>query len=109
MSVWRLPLPNMSGSPKPSDALAARCIGTWHANFEPIPSLSFFRNGTWREWILRGDHKRFADNYQEAFPVSQAAYDATGLGIAKHHFFAKTRLSNLKRQIASSLQEAPAP
>ncbi len=42
------------------DALAAEGITTRDANFEPIPSLSFFRGVSWREWLLKGDADRMA-------------------------------------------------
>ena len=56
------------------ELLAAEGIGTWHANFEAIPSLSFFKNETWRDWILL-NLARAAQNYRSDFPVHQEVYD----------------------------------
>jgi hypothetical protein len=85
-------------------ALAADGIVTRDANFEPIPSLSFFRNDTWREWILKGDMDRIAANYRMDFPNLREVYQATGLGIPNVHLFSPSRLRNLKNVIAKNLR-----
>lgn len=84
------------------EELGARGISTWHANFEAIPSMSFFRQGTWRNWIIAGDIPRAEANYQAGFPVHQQIYDHSGLGIAKMHVGSAWRLKQLK----TALQEA---
>jgi dTDP-4-amino-4,6-dideoxygalactose transaminase len=73
-------------------------IDTWHANFESIPSLSFFRGGAWRDWV-RGDLSRAQDNYRATFPIHQQVYDHAGLGIAKMHFASPWRLRQLKARL----------
>jgi perosamine synthetase len=88
------------------DRLAAHGVATWHANFEPIPSLSFFKNGTWRNWIIAGDIDRAAANYHGDFPVCSAVYDSIGLGFSKAHFQAPWRLRQLKAKIADCLRDS---
>lgn len=85
------------------ELLAARGVGTWHANFEAITSLSFFREGNWKEWISSGDVARAAANYAAAFPVHQKIYESTGLGIAKTHFASPWRLKSLKAALQAAL------
>jgi dTDP-4-amino-4,6-dideoxygalactose transaminase len=82
------------------EALAAQGIGTWHANFEAITSMTFFRDGAWRDWILAGDIARAATNYSGAFPIHLQVYDGGGLGIAKMHFASSWRLKELKTKLA---------
>jgi len=88
------------------DALALRNIATWHANFEPINTLSFFRNDIWRDWILAGDIERAAASYHEEFPVCREVHDNTGLGISKAHFQAPSQVKALKAHITACLREA---
>jgi dTDP-4-amino-4,6-dideoxygalactose transaminase len=84
-------------------ALTAAGIGNWHANFEAIPSMSFFRNGTWCEWLLAGDVARAGANYTASYPVHQEVYDHSGLGIAKTHFASSGRLKDLKKRLGAIL------
>lgn len=88
------------------EALAAQGIGTWHANFEAITSMTFFRDGAWRDWILAGDIARAAANYSAAFPIHQQVYDHSGLGIAKMHFASSWRVKELKTKLAHVLTAA---
>jgi perosamine synthetase len=84
-------------------ALAAGGINTWHANFEAITSMSFFQNGTWREWLLAGDVERAAANYVGPFAAHQQIYDHSGLGIGKTHFASPWRLKDLKSKLRAVL------
>ena len=88
------------------DALVLRNIATWHANFEPINTLSFFRNGAWRDWILAGDIERAATSYREELPVCREVHDHTGLGISKVHFQTPSQVKALKGHITACLREA---
>jgi dTDP-4-amino-4,6-dideoxygalactose transaminase len=85
------------------DALAAEGISTWHANFEPIPTLSFFKNDTWRDWILNGDIARVTANYHSAFPDCCTAYESTGLGVPKS-YLSSALLGGLKSKIEKCLR-----
>jgi dTDP-4-amino-4,6-dideoxygalactose transaminase len=83
------------------DELTRRGIRAWHANFEPISSLTFFKENNWRRWITKGDHERLRSNYLGPFPVAQTVYDALGLGLSQTNFLSTGNLEHLKRQLAS--------
>ena len=89
------------------EQLAARGVATWHANFEAITSLSFFKQGAWRNWILAGDLERAAANYARDFPVHQQVYDRQGLTISKAHFSTPRHVRELKAKLAACLAGGP--
>lgn len=61
-------------------------VPCWHANFELINSLSFFRSGGWRDWILRGDIDRVATNNSGPFATAERVYARSGIGVGKSNF-----------------------
>ncbi len=61
-------------------------VPNWHANFELINGLSFFRSGTWRDWALRGDIDRVEKNNQGSFPTAERVFGHSGLGLGKTNF-----------------------
>jgi dTDP-4-amino-4,6-dideoxygalactose transaminase len=81
------------------DGLFARGIPVWHANFEPINSLSLFKTDHWKTWMPNADHERIARNYATVFPVAQHVYDRGGLGLGKMNFLSRQNLQHLKSQI----------
>jgi perosamine synthetase len=81
------------------DALAARGIQVWHANFEPISSLTLFRGSAWEPWLPKADLPRTRANYQGPFPAAQRVFDARGLGLGKMNFLSPQNLRHLTRQI----------
>jgi dTDP-4-amino-4,6-dideoxygalactose transaminase len=81
------------------DALKAQGIDTWHANFELIPSLTFFRNGGWRPWLPAGSAERIMTNYQAPFANSLSVFENTGFGLSRRHFQSSAQLKNLKRKL----------
>jgi dTDP-4-amino-4,6-dideoxygalactose transaminase len=79
-------------------------IPVWHANFEPINSLSFYKEGIWKEWIIKGDIERLEANYNYYFEDSNKLYLNTGIGIMKSNFLsgkAVKRLINIIDKILS--------
>lgn len=72
-------------------SLADAGVHAWHANFEPINSLGFFRDGLWKEWILRGDMARIEQNYAGPFPAAEAVYESTGLGLFRSNFLSRAK------------------
>jgi dTDP-4-amino-4,6-dideoxygalactose transaminase len=70
-------------------------IPNWHANFELINSLSFFRSGRWRDWILRGDIDRVARNNDGPFPVAERVFVHDGLGLGKTNFLSAGNRNHL--------------
>ena len=70
-------------------------IAVWHANFEPINTLTFFRDGKWRDWIIKGDLEKVQLNYCMAFVGSREVYNHLGLGFGKSNFLSKSNVKYL--------------
>lgn len=68
-------------------ALALEAEGVpqvWHGAFEPIPSLSFFREGRWRVWTSGyPDPTRLHENYERPYPGAEHGFWHTGIGIGR--------------------------
>lgn len=79
--------------------LEGRGIQVWHGNFEPINSLGFFKTDSWKDWILRGDIQRVANNYLGSFPVAKKVYQQKGLGIGMMNLLSKGNIKHLKSSI----------
>jgi dTDP-4-amino-4,6-dideoxygalactose transaminase len=78
-------------------------IPNFHANFELINSLSFFRTGAWRDWILRGDIDRIERNNSGPFPVAERVFARDGIGLGKSNFLSagnRTHLQSVLRSLA---------
>jgi dTDP-4-amino-4,6-dideoxygalactose transaminase len=89
-----------------SAGLSEKGVSVWHANFELINSLSLFRNGSWRDWILRGDLDRVGRNYAEPFPIASRVLSQTGIGLGKTNFLSTGNLKHLKTTLESILTRA---
>ncbi len=83
--------------------LKERGIGCWHANFEPINKLAFFKDGSWRDWILRGDACRVERNYNQTFVNSEDVYDRLGMGFIRDNFLSRERVKFLIKQLDLAL------
>jgi len=70
-------------------------VSVWHSNFEPIASLSFFKEGTWRDWYYGKNIERVAENYNKEFINSKLAYTRLGLGFMKNNFTSRGRTKYL--------------
>jgi len=81
--------------------LDKRGIATWLPNFEPIPSLSFFAKGHWKDWILRGRLDAVEANYYARFEDAETVAGRIGVGFPKQHFTSRARL----RHLIEALQE----
>ncbi len=90
------------------EALRLRGIGTWHANFEPIPSFTFFRDGGWRPWLPAAGAERVLANYRAPFTTCLSVFETTGFGLSKAHFQSSTQLKNLKRKLEISCRRGEA-
>ena len=77
------------------DGLAHNGIFTWHANFELLPTLSFFKCDIWKDWILRGDIERVSSNYHREYPNAQWVFGMAGLGLGKENFLSANKLKYL--------------
>lgn len=81
------------------DELYGRGVPVWHANFEPIPSLTLFADDAWRRWLPRAEPERTGANYHRAFPVAQRTFEETGLGLGKMNFLSRQNLRHLIAQL----------
>ena len=87
------------------EKLYTQGINVWHANFEPINSLSFFKNNEWKKWILKGDIEKAEYNYSRYFINSNKVYTSLGFGLGKMNFMSVsnvTYLFNVLRKILES-------
>ncbi|MBY3109298.1 hypothetical protein HFO68_32940 [Rhizobium laguerreae] len=92
---------------KKADLLAYFAVSgvpSWQANFELINSLTFFKQGGWRDWILRGDIERVADNYASAFPNAEKLYQSKGFGFGKPNFLSSGNFRNMISVLNSAVE-----
>ena len=87
------------------DKLYTRGISVWHANFEPINSLSFYKNNEWGKWILKGDVEKARENYRRCFVNSYKVYTSMGIGLGKMNFLSKGNVKYLFDQLGNILAE----
>ena len=80
-------------------ALYNRGIPVWHANYEPVNSLSLFRDQRWKDWLPAADSKRTQTNYEALYPNAQHLYEQGGLGLGKMNFLSRQNLQHLKKQL----------
>jgi len=73
-------------------------ISTWHANFELINTLSFYKNKTYKKWIYSNDFDRIDQNYVRDYPVAQSVFANYGIGIPKRYFLSTLKLRYLMHQ-----------
>jgi dTDP-4-amino-4,6-dideoxygalactose transaminase len=81
-------------------------VTNFHASFEPINSLSLFRTGAWRDWILRGDVERVAHNNAGPFPVAERIFAHDGLGLGKTNFLSAGNRRHLQSVLRSLIKGA---
>lgn len=91
------------------DALFSRGVPVWHANFEPITSLSLFRERTWEDWLPKCDLARTRSNYHGTYPVAQALMESGGIGLGKMNFLSRQNLHYMKTQIETLVRRGVRP
>lgn len=87
------------------EKLYAQGINVWHANFEPINSLSFFKNNEWKKWILKGDIEKADYNYNRMFINSNKVYASSGFGLGKMNFMSIDNVTYLFNILSKTLLE----
>lgn len=88
------------------DFLSKSGVPHWHANFELINTLSFFRGDAWRDWILRGDIDRVAANNSGSFPAAELVYAQSGLGLSKSNFLSDGNRKHLNSVLQSLIRKS---
>jgi len=57
----------------------------WHGAFEPITTLSFFRESRWRTWADGyPDPARLVENYNRSYPGSEFGFEHVGMSIGRN-------------------------
>jgi len=76
------------GMPRPVFARALIAEGlplVWHGAFEPVTTLSFFREGRWQKWTsIYPDPDRLVENYHRPYPGSTHGYEHVGMSIGRN-------------------------
>jgi len=80
-------------------------IAVWHANFEPINRLSFFKDNTWKDWVHKGDLDKVCKNYSGSFVNSEHVYGHIGIGLGRRHFLSEHNVLNLIKTIDEILKK----
>jgi dTDP-4-amino-4,6-dideoxygalactose transaminase len=91
------------------DGLYSRGVPVWHANFEPITSLSLFRGDEWRNWMPGADIDRVQANYAADYPVAQQVLTSSGLGLGKMNFLSPSNLQHLMTQVEAMCRKSSRP
>lgn len=71
------------------------------ANFEPINSLTLFRDRNWEKWLPRADIARVSENYESDFRVADRVYREIGIGLGNSNILSKGNLRHLKRSLSA--------
>jgi perosamine synthetase len=85
--------------------LKEKNISVWHANFELIPTISFFKKGTWKNYSNSTDLNFIENNYFGRFKNAELVYDNVGLGFMPNNFLTLKRTKNTIKAIMSSLEK----
>jgi dTDP-4-amino-4,6-dideoxygalactose transaminase len=87
------------------DRLKEENISVWHANFEPITGLTFFKHDKWKDWVLTGDLTFVEENYRNLNINSINVYNNSGMGIMRNNFTTEKGAINVVNKISKILNE----
>ena len=85
--------------------LTDKNVFVWHANFELIPTISFFKKHTWKKWSHNKDLSFAESNYSRKFGNAQLVYDQLGLGFMPNNFLTRRQTHATINTIIKSLEE----
>jgi perosamine synthetase len=71
------------------DRLKEENISVWHANFEPITTISFFKKTIWKEWTDARNIEWLSLNYNKQFQNSKIVYEKIGIGLMPNNFLTR--------------------
>jgi len=81
-------------------------IAVWHANFEPIISLRFYKDDKeWRKWIMKDNCDKISQNYKRDYITSNKVYNSTGLGFMRNNFISYTNTLRLTYVLKKLMKE----
>jgi hypothetical protein len=75
--------------------LASRGVSTFHANFEPIPTLTVFANGHWEKWVNTPEWNPKNELMESNFPNAFEIYRFRALGLSRTNFQSKYKVKKL--------------
>ena len=84
--------------------LAAQRITAFHANFEPISTLSLFKSGHWTKWIDQPLWSTDIEMEESQYPNSFEIFRRKGIGLSRTNFQSKY---TTKRLISALQRFAP--
>ncbi len=84
----------LNGFPEKSKAdllqhLLDRKITAFHANFEPISTLSLFKSGNWTKWMNKPQWSPKMEMEESQYPNSFKIFRQTGIGLSRTNFQSK--------------------
>ncbi len=69
--------------------LADRKITAFHANFEPISTLSLFKSGNWTKWMNKPQWSTKMEMEESQYPNSFEIFHQKGIGLSRTNFQSK--------------------
>ncbi len=87
------------------EKLKEKRVSVWHANFELISTISFFKNDTWIEWSNSKNIDYIKQNYSSNFRNAKLVYDSLGLGFMPSNFLTKRSTKKTIASIENILKE----
>ena len=96
-----LTLHNFSQDKKKKLLLHLRNSGiiAFHANFEPIPTLSLFKSNDWTKWINQRDLKSDLEMNEIQFKNAYDIYNYKGIGLARSNFHSRFTINRLIKSL----------
>lgn len=76
-------------------------ITAFHANFEPIPTLSLFKSNDWAKWINQRDLKSDLEMNEIQFKNAYDIYNYKGIGLARSNFQSRFTINRLIKSLRS--------
>jgi perosamine synthetase len=88
------------------NSLKSNGIQVWHANFELINSLSFFKNSSWKDWLINSDFERIEKNYTREYINAENVFNNIGIGIGKMSFLSNSNYNYFTKCFITAYKES---
>ncbi len=73
-------------------------VEVFHANFEPVTSLSFFQTGEWKKWVCQEKWDTLQENYRNNYFNANKVFSSLGIGLHRNNFLSLRRYKHLKTE-----------
>lgn len=77
------------GKTKLLQHLADQKVTAFHANFEPVSTLSLFKSGNWTKWMDNPGWNTRTEMEESQYPNSFEIFHRTGIGLSRTNFQSK--------------------